>query len=299
MFVLSLISSPERPALSDALVETVASALNHDAKTANWLAEGIACDLPLFEEDEAAAIAAVAAVRAIFSSEPVDFNLVPADRRRKQLLIADMDSTMIHQECIDELGIAAGAGEHIKEVTRRAMRGELDFVEALNERVSFMKGLPESAIRKVIDEIITFVPGGRTLVSTMKVNGAYCALISGGFVQFTGHVAKECGFHTHQANQLIIEEGRLTGHVVQPALGSAAKLEALNRLTAEHDLELAEALAVGDGANDVAMLQAAGMGVAIHAKPAVRDAAQYVIDHGDLTALLYLQGYHRTEFVSS
>ncbi len=293
MFVLSLISSPEQPLVTTELAAAVAGRAG--AREIVWLARGIACDLPL---QETSPDAALHAARAIIATAPIDVNVVPRHNRRKRLLIADMDSTMIHQECIDELGIAAGAGDHIKEVTRRAMRGEIDFVEALKERVTFMKGLRESVIQSVIDDIITFVPGGRTLVSTMKASGAYCALISGGFSQFTHHVAYHCGFDSHQANRLIIENGLLTGRVEQPALGSAAKLEALGRLTGQRQLQPCDAITVGDGANDVAMLQAAGMGVAMHAKPAVRDAAQYVIDHGDLTALLYLQGYAGSDFIT-
>lgn len=296
-FVLSLISSPGNPALDN---EVVAGALGHlgqgTAET-QWLAQGVACEavLAVASEDEAALVQERA--RTFTSDLPVDANVVAFDGRRKKLLIADMDSTIIEQECIDELGIVAGAGDEIQEVTRRAMRGELDFIEALRGRVALMKGLPASAITDVIENRITFVGGGRTLVQTMKANGAYCALISGGFSHFTSHVADVCGFDTHQANELIIEGGALTGRVAEPELGGAAKVEALNRLAGEHEITVSDAVAVGDGANDLGMLGLAGMGVAMHAKPAVREAARTVIDHGDLTALLYLQGYKRGEFV--
>ena len=296
MYVLSLITNPQHPCLTHKVVNSLAADLNAPGAAITWLADGIACDIALPARDWAGAENVQSTVRQQLADTRIDANAVPVNARRKKLLVADMDSTMIHQECIDELGIAAGAGEHIKEVTRRAMRGELDFVEALRERVSFMKGLEESVIQTVIDDKITFIPGGRNAVSTMKAAGAYCALISGGFTQFTAYVAAECGFDTHQANRLIIENGILTGKVAEPALGSAAKVEALGRLTREHGLTPQEALTVGDGANDVAMLQAAGMGVAMHAKPAVRAAARTIIDHGDLTALLYLQGYRKEEF---
>jgi phosphoserine phosphatase len=298
MYVLSLISNPEVSALTDAVVASLAGDFNVPASGVTWLAKGIACDLAIDVQDWAGADRLQADMRKRLQDAGIDVNAVAIEGRRKQLLIADMDSTMIHQECIDELGIAAGAGEHIMEVTRRAMRGELDFVEALRERVCFMKGLQEAVIETVINDKITFVPGGRTTVSTMKATGAYCALISGGFVQFTEYVAEHCGFHTHQANRLIIEDGILAGKVAEPALGSAAKVEALGRLTSQLGISTGDALTVGDGANDVAMLQAAGMGVAMHAKPAVRAAARTIIDHADLTALLYLQGYRADEFVT-
>lgn len=233
---------------------------------------------------------------------PIDVAVVPAQhrsRRRKRLLIADMDSTMIGQECIDELGMLAGVGERIKEITASAMRGELDFEGALKARLALMKGLPEDAIGRVLKERITFTPGGRTLIATMKANGAYAALVSGGFVQFTSHVAGQLGFDEHRANELIIADGKLMGAAREPFLGQDAKVSALHEITKRLGLDLADALAVGDGANDIPMLKQAGLGVALHAKPKVREAAAVSINHGDLTALLYLQGYWREEFVES
>ena len=291
-FVLSLISSPETPLLDEELVSVVLAKAGLNGLT-KWLAVGEACELE-FEAEDGSAVQTLA--RHAVHDLPVDANVLASDNRRKQILIADMDSTIIHQECIDELGIAAGAGERIMDVTRRAMLGELDFVEALEERVAFMAGLPETAIADVIADRITFVGGGRALVETMKSNGAFCALISGGFTQFTSHVANKCGFHMHQANRLIIEGGMLTGQVAKPALGGAAKIDALNALVIEHGVATADVVSVGDGANDIGMIQLAGLGVAMHAKPAVRAAANTVIDHGDLTALLYLQGYRKSEF---
>ncbi|MDH3742603.1 MAG: phosphoserine phosphatase SerB, partial [Hyphomicrobiales bacterium] len=290
-FVLSLIASPAAPVLDDAVVAGVCRHLGLDPVESNWLARGVACDIPI---DNAGEVQRQA--RQFVAGRPIDANVIAQDNRRKQLLIADMDSTIIEQECIDELGIVAGAGEEIKEVTRRAMRGELDFVESLRGRVALMRGLAASAITDVIENRITFVGGGRTLVQTMKANGAYCALISGGFSHFTSHVAGVCGFDTHQANELIIEDGVLTGKVAKPELGGAAKVTALNKLADEHRITVADAVAVGDGANDLGTLGLAGMGVAMHAKPAVREAANTVIDHSDLTALLYLQGYAKAEF---
>ena len=206
---------------------------------------------------------------------------------------------MIHQECIDELGVMAGVGDHIKNITARAMRGELDFEGALKERVGLLKGLDESVIAELIRTRITFMEGGKTLLSTMKANGAYAALVSGGFTAFTAHVAATLGFDENRANTLLIENGKLTGEVALPILGKEAKVESLHRICKTHGYALSDSIAVGDGANDIPMLLEAGMGVALHAKPKVQEQAPYVINHGDLTALLYLQGYSKSEFTSA
>jgi phosphoserine phosphatase len=224
--------------------------------------------------------------------------LVPAAKRKKRLLVADMDSTMIGQECIDELGEMAGVGERIAEITARAMTGELDFEAALKERLSLMKGLAVDTITHILAERISLKSGGKTLVATMKRNRAYCALVSGGFSQFTRHVADQLGFDEDRANELLIARGKLTGAVRKPILGEAAKVAALRELTVAQGLKARDSLAVGDGANDIPMLREAGMGVAMHAKPKVQAAAPIRINHGDLTALLYLQGYRKEDFVS-
>ena len=237
------------------------------------------------------------ALRELIADRPIDAAIVPASGRRKRLLLADMDSTMIAQECIDELGALAGVGDRISDITARAMRGELDFESALRERVGLMRGLPRHAVEKVLSERITFTPGGRTLVQTMRANGGYTALVSGGFVEFTGFVTERLGFDEHRANEFLWRGELLSGEVREPILGRDAKLATLLELTARLGITPADALAVGDGANDIPMLTAAGMGVALHAKPKVREAAPIRIDHGDLTALLYLQGYRRDEFV--
>ncbi|NND40651.1 MAG: phosphoserine phosphatase SerB, partial [Silicimonas sp.] len=215
--------------------------------------------------------------------------------RRKSLLIADMDSTMIGQECIDELAAEAGVGERVAEITARAMNGELDFEAALIERVELLKGLPASIIDHVIDTRITLASGGETLVATMTASGARAALVSGGFVQFTSRIGKRLGFHETRANTLVIENGHLTGKVARPILGRDAKIRALQELSPDPKA----AIAVGDGANDLGMIDRAGIGVALHAKPSVAAAAPVRIDHGDLTALLFLQGYSRDEFVEA
>jgi phosphoserine phosphatase len=234
----------------------------------------------------------------LLGDRPVDHALIPAANRRKRLLVADMDSTMIGQECIDEMGAAAGVGERIAAITERAMNGELDFEVALKERLALMKGLSADAITRILAERITFMPGGLALVATMKKNGAYCALVSGGFSQFTRHVALHLGFDEDRANEFVITDGKLTGSAREPILGEAAKIKALRELTKTLRLEAKDSIAVGDGANDIPMLREAGMGVAMHAKPKVQATAPIRVNHADLTALLYLQGYRREDFVS-
>lgn len=227
----------------------------------------------------------------------VDLVMQPDGDRRKKLLIADMDSTMIGQECIDELADVAGVGDHVKEITARAMNGELDFIEALDERVGLLKNQPVSIIEQVWAERITVTSGGPELLATMKANGAYSALVSGGFTAFTSYVADTLGFDEHRANTLLIEGDILTGKAGRPVLGQQAKVDALEEITARLGISDHETVAVGDGANDLGMLGRAGMGVALHAKPAVAAQCDVRINHGDLSALLFLQGYARSDFV--
>lgn len=257
----------------------------------HWLSPGDALEVDAFERLPEFLIG----IRTL----PIDAATVSIHNRRKRLLVADMDSTMIHQECIDELGVMAGVGERIAAITAKAMRGELDFEGALTERVGLLKGLPASIIETVIRERITFMPGGKTLLATMKANGAYTALISGGFTAFTSHVAATLGFHEHRANTLVIEGGKLTGTVTRPILGQKAKIDGLKELARKHGWESSDAIAVGDGANDLAMLAEAGLGVALHAKPHVQESSLIRINHADLTALLYLQGYRKEQFVAT
>ncbi len=229
---------------------------------------------------------------------PVDFAVTSSENRRKRLLIADMDSTIINVECLDELADFAGVKDEVSEITERAMRGELAFEGALRERVGMLAGLSVDALQTCYDERVRLNPGARTLVATMTAHGARCALVSGGFTFFTSRVAAAAGFHLSRANTLIEADGKLTGKVGEPILGKEAKLAALREETASLGLTPADALAVGDGANDLAMIEVAGLGVAYRAKPIVAAQAHAKVDHADLTALLYFQGYKASEFVS-
>ena len=283
MPIISLIAP--RGALDPALVSSLQSAWG--GGEALWLSPDEAAEFPV-----EVVPGNLDAARSDIASMRVDLNIVPDQTRRKKLLIADMDSTMIGQECIDELAAEAGVGERVADITARAMNGELDFEEAIIERVGLLRDLPVDIIDHVIATRIHHAPGGKTLVSTMKAHGAYTALVSGGFVQFTDKVGGALGFDETRANRLIEAEGKLTGDVARPILGREAKVQALSELVTDPS----DAIAVGDGANDLDMIAAAGMGVALHAKPVVAAAAPLRIDHSDLTALLYLQGYGRDEF---
>jgi phosphoserine phosphatase len=284
--VLVLIAAPNSGAITKDVVTAIR---DHGGAAPHWLAAREALEVETF--------ARLPELLIDLRRWPIDHAVVSIHNRRKRLLVADMDSTMIHQECIDELGKMAGVGDRITEITRRAMRGELDFEGALADRVGLLKGLDESVIDQLLRERITFMEGGKTLLATMKANRAYTALISGGFTAFTTHVADALGFHEHHANTLMINGGKLTGDVGRPILGQQAKVDGLRRLAKLHGIEPSDAIAVGDGANDLAMLSEAGLGVALHAKPHVQESSLIRINHGDLTALLYLQGYRKEQFV--
>ena len=286
MPVISLIAPPGT--LDSALVASLQGAFGATGD-AVWLSPDEAAEFPVVARP-----LNFAEVHTELATVRVDLNCLPDEGRKKSLLIADMDSTMIGQECVDELAIEAGVGERVANITARAMNGELDFEEALIERVGLLKGLPTAVIDKVIENHITLAPGGETLVRTMKANGAYTALVSGGFTRFTSPIGARLGFDEARANTLLEEGGALTGDVARPILGREAKVQALRDLSPD----TSRALAVGDGANDLGMIELAGMGVAMHAKPVVAAAAPVRIDHNTLTALLFLQGYARDDFVS-
>lgn len=293
-FVATLISRPDRRALSEEIANKAAEAVG--ASVIDWLDETVACDLVL--PDRLPPANAEATLRDLLALTPLDIVVQDAARRRKKLLIADMDSTMIDQECIDELADEIGIREHVAAITARSMNGEIAFEPALRERVALLKGLASSVIGEIIERRITLASGGRELVATMRADGAWTALVSGGFDAFTAPIAARLGFHENHANRLVEEDGRLAGKVVEPILGRAAKARSLLTIATRLGITPADAIAVGDGANDLDMLALAGTGVALHAKPAVASAARVRIDYGDLTALLYLQGFRRSEFVS-
>ncbi|MGO7180195.1 phosphoserine phosphatase SerB [Rhizobium brockwellii] len=292
--VATLVANPSNPVLAPTIAEQAAEAVN--ASGLYWLADGIACDIAL--RDGTDAQAAEANILAVISSAPIDLVIQEQETRRKKLLIADMDSTMIGQECIDELAAEVGLKEKVATITARAMNGEIAFEPALRERVALLKGLPISVVDEVIAKRITLTPGGPELLATMKSKGHYTALVSGGFTVFTSRIAATLGFDENRANTLLEDGGILSGFVAEPILGKQAKVDALNEIAARLGISPAEAIAVGDGANDLGMLHLAGSGVALHAKPAVAAEAQMRINHGDLTALLYIQGYRKTDFVS-
>ncbi len=289
MHVVTLLTNPETPVLERVTVESLRNAWG--GSDAVWLDPGVAAEFPV-----EAMPANLWEVWEGLQALRIDMVVQKAEGRRKRLLIADMDSTMIRQECIDELADEAGVGARVAEITARAMNGELDFEVALRERVELLKGLPEAVIARVLRDRITLMPGGTVLLATMKANGAYTALVSGGFTAFTQAVAGLLGFDENRANTLHVADGKLTGTVAEPILGKEAKVTALNEITARLGISPEQALAVGDGANDLPMLRAAGTGVALHAKPSVQAGCDVRVNHGDLTALLFLQGYSRNEF---
>ncbi|SMC57365.1 phosphoserine phosphatase SerB [Rhizobium sp. RU36D] len=292
-FVATLIANPSNPVLLPALGEQAAAAVN--ASGLYWLADGIACDIALPDSSDPAL--AEQQLRDLLAGQPIDVAVQVAESRRKKFLIADMDSTMIGQECIDELAAEVGLKDKVAAITARAMNGEIAFEPALRERVALLKGLPSSVVGEVIAKRITLTPGGLELIATMKAKGYYTALVSGGFTVFTGPIGKRLGFHEDRANILIEADGKLVGEVAEPILGKQAKVDALIDITSRLGISPEDTIAVGDGANDLGMLQLAGSGVALHAKPVVSAQAKLRLDHADLTGLLYLQGYRKTDFV--
>lgn len=303
-YVATLIAA--QACLMPAMIEAAAACLPPSDR--RLLAQDVACDLlfdqpaindpiiaPLGERDYLERLRA--GIVAALDGAPVDVVIQPAEGRRKRLFLADMDSTMIEQECIDELADFVGLKAEVSAITERAMRGELPFEPALRERVALLAGLPAGVVDEIVGKRLTLMPGGRELIATMRAHGTHCCLVSGGFTLFTGPVAAMLGFHEHRSNRLVVEDGKLAGRVEEPILGREAKYATLVELREKLGLADHETLAVGDGANDLAMLGEAGLGVAFRAKPAVAQAAAARIDHADLSALLYVQGYTQGEIV--
>jgi phosphoserine phosphatase len=292
-FVATLIANPSQPVVTNDTVALAAQALGQETEH-TVLARGIAVDLIVPGHAEAKSVEAT--LRDALEGLPVDIVVQPLATRRKRLFLADMDSTMIGQECIDELADYVGLKAEVSEITERAMRGEIAFEPALRERVALLKNLPVKVVGEIIEKRITLTPGGRALVQTMRGNGAYTCLVSGGFTLFTGPIGAKIGFHEDRSNRLIVDGDKLAGTVEEPILGREAKLATLIELRARFGLSQHDTMAVGDGANDLAMLGEAGLGVAFRAKPAVAAAAHARIDHADLSALLYAQGYGEADF---
>ncbi len=294
--ILTLITDPRGSSLSERMAGAVRDALalgGARVAPADWLDPGVACDIPF---DRLGLETAAKAAKVALRGAAVDILVQPSENRRKKLLVADMESTIIKNEMLDELADIADLGPGIAAITRRAMNGELDFEAALRERVALLKDLPESLLDKAANRMQP-MPGAAILLRTLKANGVYCALVSGGFDFFTSQIQERFGFDEQQANHLVVTFDKLAGTVREPILGREAKLAALQRIAAAQNVALGDCLTVGDGANDLAMLQAAGMGIAFRAKPVVQAEARFVIQHGDLTGLLYAQGYRRDEIL--
>ena len=293
-YVLTLIGNADSAPLEPVHIKQVFECLELNGET-EWLAEREACDLFINAQLNAELITNKS--REALAGCSIDAVCMLTEGRRKKLLISDMDSTVINQECIDELADAIGLGSQIREITASVIQGDISFSDALRKRLGLMKGMESKILESVYEQRISLKTGARTMVQTMRQHGAFCILVSGGFTYFTNRIASRLGFHSHQGNELIFNDGKLTGEVQDPVLGRSAKLDTLMTLCDEHSLTPADVLAVGDGANDIKMIQAAGLGVAFHDTGSLRKQANAFIEHGDLTAILYIQGYHKSEFV--
>jgi phosphoserine phosphatase len=292
MYVATLIANPKSANLTATIVAETATKLG--VQDLSWLCENMACDIFI---PRARHPVEIELIWDDLQKHDIDFVVQPIEGRRKKILLADMDSTMIQQECIDELAIVAGVGAQVAAITMRAMEGKLSFKKSLVERITLLKGLDSAVIQTVLETRIDLMPGGPVLLATMKANGAHAALVSGGFTDFTEAMALTLGFDENHGNTLLHADGKLTGKVKMPILGRDAKVETLNEITAKLGLTANDVIAVGDGANDLGMLALAGTGVALHAKPAVAAECDVRLDNADLTGLLYVQGYKQYDFV--
>ena len=295
IFVATLITNPDRANLEQRHVDLVRASMDEAkcvSSSPSWLAPNVACDIE-FEGNDVASLQSTIVNKV--SEFEIDVVIQPLQNRRKDLLLADMDSTIVTGETLDELAGVAGLKDQVATITERAMRGDLDFKEALRERVKMLKGLPASALEQTL-KTTELTSGARQLIQTMRANGAYTVLVSGGFKFFTSAIGKKVGFHEDRSNEMILEKGVLTGDVAEPILDRDAKLKSLQSISADRKIPVEKTMATGDGANDLPMILAAGLGVAFRAKPVVEEKAPAAIRYGDLTALLYLQGYQREEF---
>lgn len=291
---LTLIANPANPALNHEVVTTITARLC-DVTAIRWLSEGIAIDI-FFEDDlETTRLS----LSADLMERDFDYCFQVTETRKKKLLVADMDSTIIQCECIDELADFAGLKTQVSAITEAAMQGELDFEQALRERVALLRGMDASVLERVYQERVRLMPGAVQLVQTMNANGANTVLVSGGFTFFTGKVSQVTGFQTNRANILEIKDGKLTGQVLDPVVDSQTKISSLIEFRERDHLSREQTMAVGDGANDIPMIREAGLGIAYHGKPAAANAADLVIRHSDLTALLYIQGYGEDDFAKN
>ena len=291
-FVLTLIGNAKSAPIESIHLAKIYRNFATILKT-DWLAENEACDIFLKTMLSTTNIAEKA--RDALSGTKIDTVCTPINGRRKKILISDMDSTIINQECIDELGDAVGLGSEIKEITASLVRGEVSVADAMRKRLAMLKGMEYHLLESVYNKRISLKPGAQTLVQTMRHHGAFCTLVSGGFTFFTRRIAERIGFHHHQGNELVFEGGKLTGKIPEPLLGRSAKLNTLTSLCAEKGLQPSDVLAVGDGANDIEMIKGAGLGVAFHNSNSLKKYANAYINHGDLTALLYIQGFRKSE----
>lgn len=285
MFVVTFICNPMKPILTDELISKYFKAFDGVSKV--WLKNGVAADVKVQKIPHS-----FNKVWLELQSSEIDMVIQKEKYRKKKIFLADMDSTIIEQESLDELADEVGFGQEIREITKQAMNGNLEFEQALKDRVKYLKGTPQSTIQKVINKRITLSPGAKTLISTMKRHNVYTALVSGGFTHFTSKIALELGFDESAANQFEIMNKNLTGIVGEPILGRDSKVAFMQTLTKKFGLSSRDVITVGDGANDIGMLELAGLGVAMHAKKIVQSKARAIINHADLSALLYLQGYH-------
>ena len=296
-YVLTLITHPDNRILSPAEVDLARKALDDlgaETSDPDWLSDAEACDIPF---DKVSPNSAEAVTRQALDNQPIDVIAQTAFRRKKKLIIADMDSTIVNGETLDDLAEFAGVKDEIAAITARAMEGELDFFEALKARVAMLEGLSEQFLAETMDEV-QLNPGAKELIRTMKANGAFAALISGGFSYFTDRVRQDVGFDMSLGNKLEIIDGTLTGQVVLPVVTKDTKLEMLIDMAAQQELGMSDTMAIGDGANDVPMLKDAGMGIAYHGHKVACENANARLDHAVLTGALFIQGYRRDEFVS-